>query len=70
MEASLVGESSVGMAQVQSQLDALTLQLHDIAKMKEKRENVWCTYCKAEGHYKNQCSALIKYVASQSGSFD
>lgn len=45
MESSLAGESSVWMAQVHSQLLALTLKLHDITKMKEKRESVWCTYC-------------------------
>ena len=33
--------------------------------MKEKMDNVWCTFCKAEGHYKNQCPALIKYVATR-----
>ena len=33
--------------------------------MKEKMDNVWCTFVKAEGHYKNQCPALIKYVATR-----
>lgn len=40
MEASPVGESITGMAQVLLQLAALTLQLQDISKMKENRENV------------------------------
>ena len=38
-------EDSVGMAQVQSQLVALTVQLQEIAKQKEVRQNVWCTIC-------------------------
>lgn len=54
LEASPIGESSTGMAQVQSQLVVLTLQLQDITKMKDKRHDLWCTLCKVEGHYRNQ----------------
>jgi hypothetical protein len=39
---SLVGENNTGMAQVQSQLAALTIQLQEITKGKEKCEGVWC----------------------------
>jgi len=63
MEASLVGESSTGMAQVQSQLATLTLHLQDISKMKENMDDVWCTYCKVEDHFKNQCPILLQYMA-------
>jgi hypothetical protein len=44
-----------GMAQVQSQLATLTIQLQDLAKGKEKCEEVWCTTCRIEGHHKNEC---------------
>lgn len=54
----------MGIAQVQSQLDALTLQLQDITKMKEKRQDVWCTYCKEEGHFKNQRPVFMEYMAT------
>lgn len=32
--------------------------------MKEKRENVLCMYCKAEGQYKNQCPTLKEYLTT------
>lgn len=64
MEASPIGESSTGMAEVQSQLVALTLQLQDISKQKEKREDVRCTYYRTEGNYKNQCLVLLLYMAT------
>jgi len=38
LEASPIGETGVGMAQIQKQLANLTLQLHDIKKGKEVRE--------------------------------
>ena len=52
------------MAQVQSQLDVLTLQLHDMTKMKEKMDEDWCTYCKVDNHFKNQCPTLLHVVIS------
>jgi len=63
LEASPIGESRAGMAQVHLQLAALTLQVQDISKQKEKREDVRCTYCRTEGHYKNQCLVLLQYMA-------
>jgi hypothetical protein len=39
------GETSTGMAQVQSQLTNLTMQLQDMAKAKVVHEHVWCTMC-------------------------
>lgn len=64
MEASPIGESCVGMAQVQWQLDVLTLQLQDISKQKERRDGVWCTYCHTEGHFKKQCLVIMQYMAT------
>jgi hypothetical protein len=43
-------EISVGLAQVQSQLAKLTIQLQDMAKYKVVQENLWCTTCRSEGH--------------------
>ena len=43
LEASLVGESTFGMNQIQAQLANLTLQLQDIKKAKEDRDDLWCT---------------------------
>ena len=45
LEASLIVDTSSCMAQVQSQLQALTLQLQGIKKGKEKCKGVWCTTC-------------------------
>jgi len=66
MEASPVGESGAGMAQVQSHLTALKIQLQDISKQKERRYDVWCVYCRTEGHYKNQCPVLMQYMVAGS----
>ena len=52
MEASSIAEASVGMLNIHNQLTNLTLQLHDMKKGKEVREEVWCTRCKTEGHSK------------------
>jgi hypothetical protein len=45
MEASLIGDSGA-MAQVQTQLVALTIQLEETYKREGKREQVWCTKCR------------------------
>lgn len=42
----------------------LTLQLHDIKKGREVREEVWCIQCKAEGHHKDQCPLLHNCLSS------
>jgi hypothetical protein len=41
-----------GLAQVQSQLANLTMQLQDMAKEKVMHEHVWCTTCRFEGHHR------------------
>jgi len=53
LEASPIGETGVGMAQIQNQLANLTIQLEGMKKGKEVREEVWCIKCKAEGHHKD-----------------
>ena len=40
LEASLVGENVVGMSQIQTLLENLTLQLQDIKKGKQQREDL------------------------------
>jgi hypothetical protein len=69
LEASPVGENNAGMAQVQSQLAALTIQLQEIMKGKEKHEGVWCITCRTEGHHKDECptfSTIFEYRSSKS----
>ena len=60
-EASLVVETGVGMNQIQSQPVNLTIQLQDIKKGKDIREEVWCTQCRTEGHHKYQCPYFHDY---------
>ena len=43
LEASLIRETSTRMAQVQTQLIALRIQLQEIANGKEKHMEIWCT---------------------------
>lgn len=64
LEASPVGENVAGMAQVQSQLAAFTIQLQEITKGKEKRDEIWCVTCKREGHYKHECPVITEYLAT------
>ena len=42
LEASLVGETGVGMNQIQLQLENLMIQLQDINKGRENHEEIWC----------------------------
>ena len=64
LEALSIVETSVGMAQIQNQLENLTLQLQDIKKSKEVREEVWCTKCRTEGHFREHCLLFAKSLAS------
>jgi len=54
LEASAIGETSIGMAQIHNQLANLTLQLQDMKKGTEVREEIWCIRCKAERHHKDK----------------
>lgn len=64
MEASTIGDTNAGMQQIQSQLEILTLQIQDIKKRKEVREELWCTKCRSEGQSKEQCPILRNYMVS------
>jgi hypothetical protein len=56
------GETSTGLAQVQSQLANMTMQLQDMEKMKVVHEHVWCTMCWSEGHRRDECPMLGNYL--------
>ena len=62
LEASPVDEIGVGMNQIQSQLVNMVIQLQDINKGKELREEVWCTRCYIEGHHKDQFPEFCNYL--------
>ena len=64
LEASLVGETTVGMNQIQAQLANMTLQLQDIKKAKEDHDDLWCTQCRANGHTKDTCPTFWNYLLS------
>lgn len=64
LEVSHIVETSFGMAQIQSQLINITLQLQDINKCKERREEVWCTKCIIESHSKEHCPIFVEYLAN------
>ena len=53
LEASPMGEFVVKMNQIQAQLANLMLQLQDIKKAKEYRDNIWCTHSHAGRHTKD-----------------
>ena len=55
LEASLVGETIIGMNQIQAYLANLTLQLQDIKNPKEDHDDILCTQCHADGHTKDTC---------------
>ena len=64
LEALLIAETSDGMVNIQNQLANLTLQLHDMKKGKEVREEVSCTRCRTEGHSKEHCPLFAEYLAN------
>ena len=68
LEASLVGETTIGMNQSQVQLGNLTVQLKDIKKTKEDRDDIWCTHCHANGHTKDTCLTFQNYLLSRAPS--
>ena len=43
LEASPLGDGTIGMIQIQSHLDNLTIQLQDMKRGKEAQEDLWCT---------------------------
>ena len=60
-ETAPVEDNSV-ITQIQAQLAAMALELHDMKKGKAIREGVWCTRCQTEGHDKEQCPAVRNYL--------
>jgi hypothetical protein len=52
------------MVQVQTRLVALTIQLAELTKGKEKREQVWCITCRIAGHHKDKCPAFAQYFVT------
>ena len=66
MEASPISETRVGMNKIQLQLANSTIQLQDIKKGRENREEIWCTQCHGEGHHKDQCPKFSNYLLSGS----
>jgi hypothetical protein len=63
LESYPIGDN-VGMTQVQTQLTALTIQLAELKKEKEKQEQVLCTKCMTEGHHKDKCLEFTQYLAT------
>ena len=52
------------MNYIQVQLANLTLQLKDIKKAKEDRDDIWCTRFHASGHTKDTCLTFRNYSLS------
>ena len=63
-ESSLIRDGGTGMMQIQSQLDNMTVQLHDIKKGKDACEDLWCTICRTDGHTKDNYPSYMKYISS------
>jgi hypothetical protein len=57
LESSLVGCIG-GMVQVTMHLASLKIQLAELTKGKEKREQVWCTKSRTEGHHNDEFLAF------------
>jgi len=53
------------MFQVQAKLAALNIQLQDITKGKEKREQVLCITCKTKGHHKDEFPTFTQYLQEE-----
>ena len=64
LEASPIGETIVGMNQIQAQIANLTLQLQDIKKEKEEHDDLLCTRCHTYGHTKDACLNFQNYLLS------
>jgi hypothetical protein len=53
----------LSIEELKEYLKSLTFQLNQ-NKGKEKREVVWCTTCRIEGHHKNECLTFTQYMAA------
>jgi hypothetical protein len=67
LELAPMGEYSLGMSQILSQLTSLSLQVEDMKKDKGKykREDIWCVKFISEGHDKENCPLFHEYLASR-----
>ena len=61
LETAPIGDDS-GIAQIQAQLAVMALELREMKKGKPNREEVWCTQCQTEGHDKERCPLVNKYL--------
>ena len=64
LEALPIGETAVGMNQIQAQVANMTLQLQYIKKGKEYHNDLWCTWCHADDHTKDTCPTFQNYLLS------
>jgi hypothetical protein len=49
--------------ELKEDINYITFQINQ-NKGKEKREVVWCTLCRTEGHHKNECPTCVQYMAT------
>ena len=61
LETALVGDDS-GIAQIQAQLATMALELHEMKKGKSDGEAGRCTQCRTEGHERERCPLIAKYL--------
>ena len=66
LEASPIGETTIGRNQIQAQLANLTLQLQDIKIAKEDCDDIWCTRFHVGGHTRDTCPTFLNYLLSGS----
>jgi hypothetical protein len=52
------------MQLIHNQLANLTLQIQDMKKGKEAREEIWYAKCRTEEHSREQCLVFTKYLNS------
>ena len=64
LEASPIGDGAIGMIQIQSQLDNITIQIQYIKRGKEVQEDLWCTRCRTNRHTKDDYPAYMNYISS------
>ena len=62
LEASPLEETTTGMTTLQNQLANLTLQIHELKKGKEVMQDIWCLWCKSQGHTKDNCPVFAEYL--------
>jgi hypothetical protein len=54
-------QTDPSIEELKDNLKNLKVQLNQ-NKSREKREAVWCTLCRSEGHHKNECSTFVQYM--------